>query len=171
MNPHAFTFGAKSKNSRQLKSSKCLKTSKHPKTSKYLKNPNRVGYLSAVLNVLFKRRSSSNTERGSIMPIALVLIMVTMVLAGTISHVVQGLQRRAQIQSATDLSALAGANRLHNGVGDPCELVFETLKRNDVTSQSGSCLVDGTDVVVTATYRFLAKNTVIISRAGPSPGN
>jgi len=105
------------------------------------------------------------------MPIALVLIMVTLALAGTISQVAQGLQRRAQIQSATDLSALAGANRLHNGVGEPCELVFEALKRNDVAVQYGSCSIEGTDVVVTATYRFLAKNTVIISRAGPSPGN
>ncbi|GEM_PF-1803411 len=136
------------------------------------KHPEAFGNQTALLSEQsrrFIRRDDS--ERGSIMPIALVLIMVTLALAGTISQVAQGLQRRAQIQSATDLSALAGANRLHNGVGEPCELVFEALKRNDVAVQYGSCSIEGTDVVVTATYRFLAKNTVIISRAGPSPGN
>lgn len=105
------------------------------------------------------------------MPIVLVVIVLTLALSSIVAHTVSGLHQKNKIRSATDMAALAGANRLHNGAGDPCELALTTFARNDTDARDVTCAVVGETVVVTAEYRLFATNTPVISRAGPGDSN
>jgi secretion/DNA translocation related TadE-like protein len=106
---------------------------------------------------------------GSVLALSVVMmIMAMLVIAGVLAA---GYSARHRAAAAADLAALAGAQRLDAGVGDPCEVAAEVAGANG--GEIRDCLVDGREVEVQVR---VAINSIVSwlpaqdrrARAGPS---
>lgn len=106
-------------------------------------------------------------ERGSATVVSLTLVaalVVLLVLAGTIAGIVQ---RRAHLQGAADLAALAAAaDWNHHHVPNPCEKAHAVAQRNAVQVRECDVLGASVQVVVEPNGRQLGPARAV-ARAGP----
>jgi secretion/DNA translocation related TadE-like protein len=110
-------------------------------------------------------------ERGSATVMGACVVAALAGLVVVIVYVGAAVSARHQVQSAADLGALAAAQALMVGGGDPCGEAEVIAARMDV--RVGSCVVDGSDVVVRAEVgvdlgALGQRQARAVARAGPA---
>ena len=98
------------------------------------------------------RGSRSRDERGVATVVAIGLVGLLVVVAGTCAALTVLVLSHRRAQVAADLAALAGAAALQRGA-DPCAAAATIARRQD--ARVSRCDVDGADVLVVTGVRVL----------------
>lgn len=111
-------------------------------------------------------RYSEDRETGTATILIVALIACLALVSATIltSHTARGMRYLAQ--TSADLAALAGANQLHNGSGDPCQTVESVVLSNGATLSE--CVIAGDTVKIRVAYARLLFAGHAVSVAGPN---
>lgn len=114
------------------------------------------------------RTSGRRDERGAATVVAIGLLGLLVLVAGTCAGVTALVLSHRRAQVAADLAALAGAAALQRGA-DPCAAAATIAQRQD--ARVSQCLVDGPDVVVVTGVRVLPAlgGTELPARARAGP--
>lgn len=109
-------------------------------------------------------------DEGGITVTAAFALTAMLIVVIAVVHVGSAVSARHRAQSAADLSALAAAGALNEGVVDACAIAREVVSRMDGTV--AGCDVDSWDVVVTVSIsvplgRFGVRDALASARAGP----
>ncbi len=112
------------------------------------------------------RRARHQDGAGTVLAVAMMGLLVTVTVA--VSGVVGVVAAHRRAQSAADLSALAGAAALQDGV-DPCQRAGSIARRNGAALRS--CAVDGWEVTVavTSTIRLPGESMELSARGRAGP--
>jgi secretion/DNA translocation related TadE-like protein len=110
-------------------------------------------------------------ERGSATVIGACVVAALAGLVVLIVYVGAAVSARHQAQSAADLGALAAAQALMLGGENPCGDAETVVRR--MSAGVGSCVVDGSDVVLTVTVGVELgglgqRQARAVARAGPA---
>lgn len=85
-------------------------------------------------------------QRGAGTVLVLAVVLVVMVVVQAVAVLAAGQTARHRAAAAADLAALAGAQRLSFGAGDPCADAGRIARANGAALRD--CVVDGTEVEV-----------------------
>ncbi|GAA1733806.1 Rv3654c family TadE-like protein [Brachybacterium phenoliresistens] len=115
-------------------------------------------------------RAAIVSDRGSAPAAVIAWVGMAVTMLGALSLLGLGAAAQARADTAADLAALAGADALAAGSGDPCPIAGEVARRNG--AQLASCAVAGRDVIVTVAVDAGALPPVSgRARAGPAPSS
>lgn len=106
-----------------------------------------------------------NDDSGSASILAVSLVGVLFIVASATAAAAHIRIEKAHATSAADLSALAGANQLHNGTLPPCDAAETVAQAND--ARLSRCVVEGENVVIWVDFVGILGGHVV-SVAGPT---
>ncbi|WP_456844413.1 Rv3654c family TadE-like protein [Cellulomonas sp. P5_C6] len=111
--------------------------------------------------------SAGAADRGSGTVLLLAVVGAAVSVAAMLGLLGSAQLARGRAQTAADLGALAGASRLLDAAGDPCELAGEVVGRNG--ARLAGCVDEGGGVVtVRVVVPGPAGDAVAAARAGPA---
>jgi secretion/DNA translocation related TadE-like protein len=111
-------------------------------------------------------RAAESRECGTASVLALFVIALAVLVIATIVPLLSVFAVRAHVANAADVAALAAADTVSGLIaGYPCDRATQIAAANTVTVES--CVIEGTDVFVTASTTSLFFEIVATSHAGP----